>query len=93
MVQETTRRASSEMRTRFEKEEKKTSGRKGAVEVEEDQEEEVEEDQEEEVDAAKDVNSSDNSSRCSRQTALYLVIICMSSLHIHVLLYEKLIFY
>ena len=68
------------------KEEKKTSGRKGAVEVEEDQEEEVEEDQEEEVDAAKDVNSSDNSSRCSRQTALYLVIICMSSLHIHVLL-------
>ena len=85
MIQETTRRASSEMRTRFEKEEKKTSGRKRAVEVEEDQEEEV--------DAAKDVNSSDNSSRCSRQTALYLVIICMSSLHIHVLLYEKLIFY
>ncbi len=67
------------MRTRFEKEEKKTSGRKGAVEVEEDQEEEVEEDQEEEVDAAKDVNSSDNSSRYSRQTALYLVIICMST--------------
>lgn len=90
MVQETTRRASSETRTRFEKEEKKTSGRKRAVEVEEDREEEVEEDQEEdqeeEVDAAKDVNSSDNSSRCSRQTALYLVIICMSSLHIHVLL-------
>ena len=82
MVQETTRRASSETRTRFEKEEKKTSGRKRAVEVEEDQEE----DQEEEVDAAKDVNSSDNSSRCSRQTALYLVLICMSSLHIHVLL-------
>lgn len=53
----------------------------------------MEEDQEEEVDAAKDVNSSDNSSRYSRQTALYLVIICMSSLHIHVLLYEKLIFY
>ena len=78
MVQETTRRASSETRTRFEKEEKKTSGRKRAVEVEEDQEEEV--------DAAKDVNSSDNSSRYSRQTALYLVIICMSSLHIHVLL-------
>ena len=53
----------------------------------------MEEDQEEEVDAAKDVNSSDNSSRYIRQTALYLVIICMSSLHIHVLLYEKLIFY
>ncbi len=53
---------------------------------------EVEEDQEEEVDAAKDVNSSDNSSRCSRQNRA-LVIICMSSLHIHVLLYEKLIFY
>ena len=74
------RRTSSEMRTKFEKAEKKTCERKRAVEEEE---EEEEGNLEEEVDAAKDVNNRIAVDSVANRFFSYKnnCVVCISSLY------------